>query len=306
VAVAAAGALASKYAAGATLPAEPTAAVEIVAAGAEPRLGTAPSHDPVEPWTPFIREASERFDIPETWIRAVIRHESGGRAFRKGKPIRSHAGAIGLMQIMPGTYRELSRRYGLGRNPGNPYDNIMAGTAMIRELYEDFGAPFFLAAYNCGPGCASAVQAGRQKLPRETRKYLSAVTPYLDQHDPARPGWSIQAITVAAVTEGRPSAADQPQPAVAIAAAEAPLLEGKALMTSAMALPSAASGILPMTVAKESIQIAMLPPSPDLIDWPAATGSDMRTVLLNRTGSDTCITLPGSLPCINLPEANPS
>lgn len=78
-------------------------------------------------WTPLIREASRRFHVPEAWIAAVMRAESGGRTHLDGRPIVSRAGAMGLMQVMPGTYAAMRRRYGLGSDPHDPRDNIMAG-----------------------------------------------------------------------------------------------------------------------------------------------------------------------------------
>ena len=87
-----------------------------------------PAHDP---WGPWVRDASRRFDVPERWIREVMRQESGGRV-----SATSPVGAMGLMQVMPGTYAELRSRYGLGDDPYHPYDSIMAGTAYIREMYE--------------------------------------------------------------------------------------------------------------------------------------------------------------------------
>lgn len=125
-----------------------------------------------------IREASTRFAIPETWIRAVMMRESDGRAFVNGRPLVSRAGAVGLMQIMPETYAELRGRHAfLGPDPSVPRDNILAGTAYLKELFDRFGAPGFVAAYNCGPGCYAAHQAGRRRLPRETRAYLQALAP---------------------------------------------------------------------------------------------------------------------------------
>src|SRR3546814_9197460 len=60
----------------------------------------------------------------------------------------SHAGAMGLMQIMPATWTYLRGRYGLGDDPYHVRDNIIAGTAYLRELHDRFGSPGFLAAYN--------------------------------------------------------------------------------------------------------------------------------------------------------------
>lgn len=115
-----------------------------------------------------IAEASRRFGIPESWIRSVMRVESAGRTRAV-----SHAGAMGLMQVMPATYAGLRRRHGLGRDPFDIRNNILAGTAYLREMYDRYGSPGFLAAYNAGPGrWEQYVRRGRP-LPRETRNYLA-------------------------------------------------------------------------------------------------------------------------------------
>jgi soluble lytic murein transglycosylase-like protein len=56
-----------------------------------------------------------------------------------------------LMQIVPGTWAEWRSRYCLGVDPYDPHDNILAGTAYIRELDDRYGALGLLAAYNAGP-----------------------------------------------------------------------------------------------------------------------------------------------------------
>ena len=63
----------------------------------------------------------------------------------------SPKGAMGLMQIMPATWAGLRPRYGLGADPYDAHDNIIAGAAYLRELQDRYGAPGFLAAYNAGP-----------------------------------------------------------------------------------------------------------------------------------------------------------
>ncbi|TWA73517.1 sporulation related protein [Azospirillum brasilense] len=127
-----------------------------------------------------IAEASRRFGMPEQWIREVIRQESGGRTMMNGRPITSHAGAMGLMQVMPVTYSEMRRKHGLGSDPYHPRDNILAGTAYLREMYDLFGSPGFLGAYNCGPGCYADYLAGNRRLPGETRRYIASVSPRLE------------------------------------------------------------------------------------------------------------------------------
>jgi soluble lytic murein transglycosylase-like protein len=73
--------------------------------------------------------------IPAQWIRAVMQLESAG----DGRAI-SPKGALGLMQIMPSTWVELSVRYGLGIDPFDAHDNIMAGAAYLREMHDCFGS----------------------------------------------------------------------------------------------------------------------------------------------------------------------
>jgi soluble lytic murein transglycosylase-like protein len=119
-----------------------------------------------------IAEAVQRFGLPEAWIRAVMRVES---AFQPRAV--SHAGAMGLMQVMPQTYAELRGRYGLGADPFHPRDNILAGAAYLREMYDRFGARGFLAAYNAGPARYQQHLIEGRPLPLETRAYVAKLTP---------------------------------------------------------------------------------------------------------------------------------
>jgi soluble lytic murein transglycosylase-like protein len=130
----------------------------------------------VDRWSGFIVEASARFGIPEAWIRRVMRAESGGRTLLKGRPITSRAGAMGLMQIMPRTWREMRATNRLGVDPHDPRDNILAGTAYLRAMYDRFGYPGLFAAYNAGPTrFAEHLRSGR-RLPAETIAYSAAVS----------------------------------------------------------------------------------------------------------------------------------
>jgi soluble lytic murein transglycosylase-like protein len=124
---------------------------------------------------PFIDEASDRFGVPEVWIRAVIAAESGGQTTVNGQPITSPAGAIGPMQVMPRTYDELRLRYGLGPDPADPEQNILAGTAYLKELYDRFGHAGMFAAYNAGPEHYQAYLDGDLPLSEETKTYLTAL-----------------------------------------------------------------------------------------------------------------------------------
>lgn len=148
-----------------------------------PAAVMAPSYD----IDAHIAEASARFDIPEIWIREVMMVESSGRThFSDGRPIVSHAGAMGLMQVMPGTWAELAARHGFGNNPHDPRENVLAGTAYLREMYDIFGYPGFLAAYNAGPGRYRQHIADGRPLPRETTRYMSLLIPRTYHARPAQ------------------------------------------------------------------------------------------------------------------------
>lgn len=143
--------------------------------------GTAAQAEAHDPYGRYIAEAAQRFAIPERWIREVMRVESAGRPRAV-----SRAGAIGLMQIMPGTWADLRRAHGLGADPFRPRDNIFAGAAYLRQMYDRYrSVRLMLAAYNAGPGRTDQhVSAGRQ-LPAETRAYLAALVPALSGAQPA-------------------------------------------------------------------------------------------------------------------------
>lgn len=125
--------------------------------------------------TGFVEAASQRFAIPASRIRAVMRAESAGEV-RAVSP----KGAMGLMQIMPGTWAELRSRYSLGADPYDPQDNIIAGVAYLRELHDRFGERGFLAAYNAGPGRYEEHLATGRPLPAETLAYMATVAALLD------------------------------------------------------------------------------------------------------------------------------
>jgi len=131
--------------------------------------------DAVSRWQAEIAEASQRFGVPVVWIERVMRAESRGHTTLGGRSITSPAGAMGLMQLMPGTWAELRRRLRLGSDPHQPRDNIFAGTAYLREMYDKFGYPGLFAAYNAGPGRYAASLATGRPLPAETRAYLASV-----------------------------------------------------------------------------------------------------------------------------------
>lgn len=144
------------------------------------------------PFAAFIDEASERFALPVNWIGSVINIESAGDVHA-----RSPKGAMGLMQIMPATWAELRERYNLGNDPYDPHDNILAGTAYLRELLDRYGSPGVFAAYNAGPPRYEEHLAGGS-LPDETRAYVTKLASLLAIELPPR--WTSSGQSSAAAT----------------------------------------------------------------------------------------------------------
>jgi soluble lytic murein transglycosylase-like protein len=133
----------------------------------------------IDAFQAFVTEASRRFGVPEIWIRAVMRGESGGKL-----QARSPKGAMGLMQIMPKTWDELRARYNLGADAYHPRNNILAGAGYIRELSDRYGSPGFLAAYNAGPRRYERHLATGSPLPRETQAYVATLMPMIASQPP--------------------------------------------------------------------------------------------------------------------------
>jgi Transglycosylase SLT domain len=128
-------------------------------------------------WDATITEASQRFHVPKTWIRAVMAHESGGRTMlSEDRPMVSPAGAVGLMQVLPATDTEMAVAHRLGDNPFDARDNIMAGAAYLRWLHQKYGYPAMFAAYNAGPGRLEEHLVHGVRLPAETRAYVGGIT----------------------------------------------------------------------------------------------------------------------------------
>ncbi len=122
-------------------------------------------------YTAYVDEAAQKSGISTAVIRAVMSTESTGNG-RATSP----KGAMGLMQLMPGTWQDLRRQFSLGDNPFDPHDNILAGALYLRALYDAYGPDGFLAAYNAGPGRWENHRDTGQALPAETRAYVVTVT----------------------------------------------------------------------------------------------------------------------------------
>lgn len=182
---------------------------------AEPVSASAPNViASFDPFVAYIAEASRRFGIPASWIRAVIHAESLGDARAV-----SRKGAMGLMQIMPETWARLRLRYGLGADPFDPHDNILAGAAYLRELHDRYGAPGFFAAYNAGPARYEAHLATGEALPDETLAYVGMLAPVMaddpaDAHDVVTAPLSWSEAPLFVVQADRSQSASRLSPAV--------------------------------------------------------------------------------------------
>jgi len=145
-----------------------------------------PPGTPDDPWGPYVSQAAARFDVPTLWIRSVMEVESKDQEYTNGQLTTSPVGAMGLMQVMPQTYDEMRERYSLGSDPYDPYNNIMAGAAYMREMYDIYGSPGFLAAYNAGPYRLDDYLSNNRPLPNETRRYVAMIGPEIVGVEPAR------------------------------------------------------------------------------------------------------------------------
>ncbi|WP_246385164.1 lytic transglycosylase domain-containing protein [Gluconacetobacter asukensis] len=126
-------------------------------------------------WDDLVRKAAEQNAIPVTWVRAVLHAESAGDPHAV-----SGAGAMGLMQLMPSTWKDVRRALNLGADPFDPHDNIAAGAAYLRWLHDRYGDAGFLAAYNAGPGRYEDHLATGRLLPGETVSYVASVARLID------------------------------------------------------------------------------------------------------------------------------
>ena len=119
-----------------------------------------------------IARAAARFALPRSWICAVIETESGGHLRLDGAPIVSTTGAMGVMQLMPPTFKAMALRYGVPADPFAPRDNILAGTAYLYRCYLRFGFPLLFSAYVAGPRRVEDFVVHGKPLSRQTRDYV--------------------------------------------------------------------------------------------------------------------------------------
>ena len=156
----------------------------------------APAHAAaIDQWQVQIAEASQRFGVPEPWIRAVIKAESGGDV----KAVSSK-GAMGLMQLMPETWAEMRTTYILGADPLDPRANILAGTATLKMMYDRFGYPALFAAYNAGAARYEQSLRTGQSLPVETLAYIAELEKTLSGMPNVASGVTLAPVQIASGT----------------------------------------------------------------------------------------------------------
>ncbi|WP_295493510.1 MULTISPECIES: lytic transglycosylase domain-containing protein [unclassified Sphingorhabdus] len=126
-----------------------------------------------------IQVAATRFGIDRNLVDAVAWQES-----RYNPRALSTAGAMGVMQLMPGTARQLGVR-----NPHDVEQNVVGGTAYLRQQLERFGnnVPLALAAYNAGPG--AVIKYGGIPPYRETQDYVRQIMQRLSATSAYRAGY---------------------------------------------------------------------------------------------------------------------
>jgi hypothetical protein len=121
-------------------------------------------------YEPVIQQASKTYGVDPELIRAVIRAESNFK-----NESTSPKGAMGLMQIMPETAKDLGIR-----DAYDARENIMGGTRYLKGLLDRYrgDVPTALAAYNWGMG---NVERRPEKLPRETQVYINRIQKFMGE-----------------------------------------------------------------------------------------------------------------------------
>ena len=120
----------------------------------------------------LIAHSARQFELEQALIKAVIKVESDF-----DPQVVSHKGAQGLMQLMPGTAREVGVR-----NPFDPSESIYGGSLYLRKMLDSFNRnlDYALAAYNAGPNAVR--RYGGIPPYEETRNYVRRVKHYLNHY----------------------------------------------------------------------------------------------------------------------------
>ena len=115
------------------------------------------------PYVDMAKSVARKHGVPVDLFLRLVQQESGWNA-----SARSHKGALGLAQLMPGTARALRV------NPHDPYENLEGGARYLKTQYSEFGSwRLALAAYNAGPGAVK--KYGGVPPFKETRNYVKVI-----------------------------------------------------------------------------------------------------------------------------------
>jgi soluble lytic murein transglycosylase-like protein len=145
--------------------------------GARARSVRPPDRERMTRYDGFIREAALVYRLPESFIRAVMRVESNFYS-----DAVSHRGAMGLMQLMPGTAASMGVL-----DAFDPRQNVLGGARFLRVLANSYGGDLVrtIAAYNAGPG---AVERYKGIPPyAETRRYVQRVLTHYYEYRSSEP-----------------------------------------------------------------------------------------------------------------------
>ncbi len=223
---------------------------------------------PVSDYAPIFDAAGQEWNVDPNLLRAMAQQESGG------KPrIVSSAGAQGVMQIMPGTQRDLGVT-----DPNDPQQSIFGGAKYMSQLLDQYKSPeLALAAYNAGPDRVDNHLATGNPLPRETQAYVPAISANYQRMAKAPAASAAPAAT---------SAAPAVQPASDEASRNAAFLS-RSGATTAAAPPTPDSGPSPAA-------------TPDYSDFLTRTGATPAAAPASRPMADKFGPLAGDAANANL------
>lgn len=163
----------------------------------------------------YASEAANRSGLPLDIVLRVMMAESGGNS-----RIVSSKGAMGCMQIMPGTWSYLTGRYRLGSDPFHARMNMIGGAMYLAELGSRYGWPGAFSAYNAGPGRYQRYVQSGAALPAETVAYTGRLGANVDPPPTVviAPRW--QAASLFLARRPREEASEQPAQIASSAAAK--------------------------------------------------------------------------------------
>jgi hypothetical protein len=194
--------------------------------------GSASRAMPGSEFDPYINDSAQRYGVPADFVRRVVKAESNFNP-----RAQSPKGAMGLMQVLPGTGRDMGVT-----NLADPQQNIDAGTHYLRYLHDRYGDwQTATAAYNAGMGRVD--KYGGVPPFRETRNYLKAVQPPTEETATAAPAPPVNPQPSLA-PDATPTAAPLPEPPIPGAPPPLPDVLGGTIPLPPIAPPAAQPAVL--------------------------------------------------------------